>query len=93
MSCDDVHCMTSNWKVDTNIVFKDQKYNSEFSVNPERSKVTAIVPSDQASVSDTGRWNNAPYCQKEERIFEILFEEVVILHAGIPISCIQSRHH
>jgi len=31
VSYDDVYYMDSNWKVDSNIVFKDKKYNSKFS--------------------------------------------------------------
>lgn len=31
MSYDDAHHMDSNWKVDSNIVFKDKEYNSEIS--------------------------------------------------------------
>lgn len=40
----------------------------------QKEKLT-VGPSDWMSVPATGRWNNAPYCWKED--FEILLKEVV----------------
>lgn len=44
MSYDDVHYMASNWKVNSNIVFKENSILNF--LNAERNKVTAVVPPD-----------------------------------------------